>query len=70
MEGDKGNLTITNFVAYCIIVLIGLYLVASTIVSFIPLPHQTFTIFFTVSGGIPALALLFNEKYVNRKAID
>jgi hypothetical protein len=69
MEDNKGNPTITNFVAYCIMILISLYLVASTIVSFIPVHPQTFTIFFTVAGGIPALALLFNKKYVNRKAI-
>ncbi len=69
MEGNNGNTTITDFVAYCIIILIGLYLVASTIVSFIPVNHQTFTIIFTIAGGIPALTLLFNKKYVNRKTI-
>lgn len=69
MEENRSNTTITYFVAYCIIVLIGLYLVASTIVSFIPVHHQTFTIIFTVSGGIPALTFLFNKKYVNRKTI-
>ena len=69
MEDNKGNTAIINFVAYCIIILIGLYLVASTIVSFIPVPHQTFTLIFTVSGGLPALTLLVNKKYVNLKTV-
>jgi hypothetical protein len=69
MQDDKGRTTTSYFVAYCIMILIGLYLVASTIASFLPVPHHTFTIIFTVSCGIPALAFFFNKTYVNRKTI-
>lgn len=68
MQDDKGRTTPGYFVAYCIVIVISLYLVASTISSFIPVPHHTFTIIFTVSGGIPALILFF-KKYVNCKTI-
>jgi NhaP-type Na+/H+ or K+/H+ antiporter len=69
MQDDKGGTTTSFFVAYCIMIIISLYLVASTLSSFLPVPHHTFTIIFTVSGGIPALTLFF-KKYVNRKTID
>ena len=68
MQDDKGHTTNSYFVAYCIMILISLYLVASTISSVLPVPHHTFTVIFTISGGIPALALFF-KKYVNRKTI-
>ncbi|MGW8288762.1 MAG: hypothetical protein ACWGNP_00685 [Candidatus Bathyarchaeia archaeon] len=68
MQDDKGRTTTSYFVAYSIMILISLYLVASTISSFLPVPHHTFTIIFTVSGGIPVLTLFF-KKYVNRKTI-
>lgn len=68
MQDDKGRTTNGYFVAYCIMILISLYLVASTISSFLPVPHYTFTVIFTVSGGIPILVFFF-KKYVNRKTI-
>lgn len=70
MEEKRGTITLTNFIAYSIIILIVLYLTASTIVSLIPIKHQTFTIVFTLAGGIPALILLFKEKYVKNKQLS
>lgn len=70
MKENRGNIKITLFFAYSIIILIGLYLMASVFVSFIPVSHQTFTIIFTLSGGIPALILLFNEKYLDHKTTN
>ena len=69
MQDDKGSTTTSYFIAYSIMILISLYLVASTIASFLPVHHHTFTIIFTVSGGIPALTLFFNKKYANRKTL-
>ena len=68
MQDDKGRATTSYFVAYCIMIIISLYLVASTISSFLPVPHHTFTLAFTVFGGIPTLTLFF-KKYVNHKTI-
>lgn len=69
MDDNKSRKTTTYFVAYCIMILISLYLVASTFASFLPVHHYTFTMIFTVSGGIPALVLFFNKTYVNRETI-
>ena len=67
MQENKNNTSMANFVAYCIIIIIGFYLVASTIVPFVPVPPQTFTIIFTIAGGVPSLFILFNQRYGDRK---
>jgi hypothetical protein len=67
VEEKQGNTKFTNLIAYSLIILIGLYLTASTIVSLIPVEPQTFTIIFTIAGGIPALTLLFKENYKKQK---
>ncbi len=67
MEEKQGNTKLTNVIAYSIIILILLYLTASTIVTIIPVEQQIFTVIFTLVGGIPALTLLFKEKYIKNK---
>jgi hypothetical protein len=67
VEEKQGNTKFTYFIAYSLIILIALYLTASTIVSLIPVEHQTFTIIFTIAGGIPALTMLFKENYAKNK---
>ncbi|MCK4885189.1 hypothetical protein KAS24_03865 [Candidatus Bathyarchaeota archaeon] len=62
LESDKVSKAVENFVAYPLIILIGLYILASAIVPFIHLNNQTFTIIFTLAGGIPALTFFFKEK--------
>lgn len=69
MEQNGGNITPTNFFALSIIILIALYLIASTIVPFIPVRPLTFTIIFTLAGGIPALIMLFKEKYIKKTTL-
>ena len=68
MEADKVSKAVENFIAIPLIILIGLYIVASAIIPFIHLNNQTFTIIFTLAGGIPALTFYFKEKYVNYKS--
>ena len=67
MEKNPSNLTQGYVIEYSIILIIVLYLIACVIVPFIPVKHHNFTIIFTVSGGIPAIALLFKEKIRNNK---
>ena len=54
--------TIEDFIAIPLIILIGLYMVASAIVPFLHLDDQTFRIIFTLSGGIPSLTFFFKNK--------
>ena len=56
-----------DFIAIPLIILIGLYMVASAIVPFLNLDDQTFRIIFTLIGGIPTLTFFFKKKCVNRK---
>jgi hypothetical protein len=51
-----------DFIAIPLIILIGLYMVASAIVPFLHLDDQTFRIIFTLSGGIPSLTFFFKNK--------
>jgi hypothetical protein len=67
MKEGQGDIKIANFIAYSIIIIIVIYMTASTIVSFLPVQHQTFTVIFTLSGAIPALTLLFKEKCMKSK---
>ena len=62
LEANQFSKVIENFVAYPLIILIGLYVMASAIVPFIHVNNQTFTIIFTLAGGIPALTFFFKEK--------
>ena len=60
-ENQVGK-TIEDFVAIPLIIIIGLYMVASAIVPFINLDNQNFSIIFTLSGGIPTLTFFFKNK--------
>lgn len=66
MTQNQATKTIENFVTYPLLIIIALYITASAVVPFINVNRQVFTIIFTLSGGIPALALFFNEKFGNR----
>ena len=54
--------TIEDFIAIPLIIIIGLYMMASAIVPFINLDNQNFSIIFTLSGGIPSLTFFFKNK--------
>lgn len=58
---------IENFVAYPLIIIITLYMMASAVVPFLKVNPQIFTTIFTLSGGIPAITLFFKEKLKNTK---
>jgi FtsH-binding integral membrane protein len=53
---------IYNFVAIPLIIIIGLYLVASAITPFLNLNNQAFRIIFTLAGGVPTLIFFFKKK--------
>jgi len=59
--------TIEDFIAIPLIILIGLYMVASAIVPFLHLDDQTFRIIFTLAGGIPSLTFFFKNKILSCK---
>lgn len=60
-ENQVGK-TIEDFIAMPLIIIIGLYMMASAIVPFINLDNQNFSIIFTLSGGIPTLTFFFKSK--------
>ncbi len=62
MGENQVSKTIEDFIAIPIIIIIGLYMVASAIVPFINLDNQNFRIIFTLAGGIPTLTFFFKNK--------
>ena len=60
-ENEVGK-TIEDFIAIPLIIIIGLYMVASAIVPFLHLDDQAFRIIFTLAGGIPTLTFFFKNK--------
>lgn len=62
MGENQVSKTIEDFVAIPLIIIIGLYMVASAIVPFLHLDNQTFRIIFTLVGGIPTLTFFFKNK--------
>jgi hypothetical protein len=60
-ENQVGK-TIEDFIVMPLIIIIGLYMMASAIVPFINLDNQNFSIIFTLSGGIPTLTFFFKSK--------
>ena len=60
-ENEVGK-TIEDFIAIPLIIIIGLYMVASAIVPFLHLDNHSFRIIFTLAGGIPTLTFFFKNK--------
>jgi len=56
------NDAVENFVAIPIIILIGIYMIANSVAPFLNLNSLTFKIVFTISSGIPSLALFYMQK--------
>jgi len=56
------NEAVENFVAIPIIILIGIYMIANSVAPFLNLNSLTFKIVFTISAGIPSLALFYMQK--------
>ena len=62
MGENEVSKAIEDFIAIPLIIIIGLYMVASAIVPFLQLDNQTFRIIFTLAGGIPTLIFFFKNK--------
>jgi hypothetical protein len=58
------NDTVENFVTIPLIMraLIGIYMIANSVAPFLNLNSITFKVVFTISAGIPSLALFFMQK--------
>jgi hypothetical protein len=56
------NDAVENFVAIPLIILIGIYMIANSVAPFLNLNSLTFKVVFTISAGIPSLALFFMQK--------
>ena len=53
---------IYNFIAIPVIIIIGLYLVASAIIPLLHLNNHTFRIIFTLAGGVPTLIFFLQKE--------
>ena len=62
MSESQLNDAVENFVAIPIIILIGIYMIANSVAPFLNLNSLTFKVVFTISAGIPSLALFFMQK--------
>lgn len=62
MGESQLNEAVENFVAIPIIILIGIYMIANSVAPFLNLNSLTFKIVFTISAGIPSLALFYMQK--------
>lgn len=62
MGESQLNDAVENFVAIPIIILIGIYMIANSVAPFLNLNSLTFKIVFTISSGIPSLALFYMQK--------
>ncbi|MDH5690173.1 MAG: hypothetical protein OEY81_01930 [Candidatus Bathyarchaeota archaeon] len=62
MGENQVSKAIEDFIVIPLIIIIGLYMMASAIVPFLHLDNQTFRIIFTLAGGIPTLAFFFKKK--------
>ena len=62
MGESQLNDAVENFVAIPIIILIGIYMIANSVAPFLNLNSLTFKVVFTISAGIPSLALFFMQK--------
>jgi hypothetical protein len=56
------NDAVENFVAIPLIILIGIYMIANSVAPFLNLNSLTFKVVFTISAGIPSLALFYMQK--------
>ena len=66
MGESQLNEAVENFVAIPLIILIGIYMIANSVAPFLNLNSLTFKIVFTISAGIPSLALFYMQK-VNKQ---
>ena len=62
MGESQLNEAVENFVAIPIIILIGIYMIANSVAPFLNLNSLTFKVVFTISAGIPSLALFYMQK--------
>lgn len=62
MGESQLNDAVENFVAIPLIILIGIYMIANSVAPFLNLNSLTFKVVFTISAGIPSLALFFMQK--------
>ena len=62
MGESQLNDAVENFVAIPLIILIGIYMIANSVAPFLNLNSLTFKVVFTISAGIPSLALFFIQK--------
>ena len=62
MSESQLNGAVENFVAIPIIILIGIYMIANSVAPFLNLNSLTFKVVFTISAGIPSLALFYMQK--------
>lgn len=62
MGESQLNDAVENFVAIPIIILIGIYMIANSVAPFLNLNSLTFKVVFTISAGIPSLALFYMQK--------
>ena len=62
MSESQLNDAVENFVAIPIIILIGIYMIANSVAPFLNLNSLTFKVVFTISAGIPSLALFYMQK--------
>jgi hypothetical protein len=60
------NDVMENFVAIPLIILIGIFMIATSVAPFLNLNSLTFKVVFTTSAGIPSLALFYMQK-LNKK---
>ena len=62
MGESQLNDAVENFVAIPLIILIGIYMIANSVAPFLNLNSLTFKVVFTISAGIPSIALFFIQK--------
>ena len=62
MGESQLNDAVENFVAIPLIILIGIYMIANSVAPFLNLNSLTFKVVFTISAGIPSLALFYMQK--------
>jgi len=61
-QKERENKAIWDFIVLPMIVLLGLYIVASLVDSMLQLNNQTFRALFTAVGGIPTLVYYYRTK--------
>ena len=70
MTENQTALSLETLVAYPLMIVIGLYMVASALVPFLEVYPPIFTVVFTLSGGIPAVTLFLKEKLAKYERVS